>query len=222
LSDDDCAWLYDDFLLFVLIIGIYKFEIDKSWMLYVIGKRVSTNNEIKQVNTSFNNILIENYNSKDNLFELIFVFQEINNFPIMPIEEINPLYRRLVSDNTLFETRSDFLKIVRLRSIDIIILKKELPNSIEITRLKQFKIIFFNRINLVSKIVYALLVICLIYCIYMFYSKSKSNQDIINTISAISGIIGLGLILFMKWISKQIRSLILLVFGYSKVFKEKR
>lgn len=220
-SEDNCPWLFDDYLIFILIIGIIKFKTEKTWILDVLDKRSSKNSELSKINTTFFNILNEDYNSKSNFFELIFVFQEICNIPISPIEDINPLYERLISNNKLFETRSDFLKIVRLRSIDIIILKKELPNSLEITNLKRFKTIFLRRINIISNVVYISLVISLIFVIYSFYLKSKFNQDIINVISAISGIIGLGLLVFMKWVSKQIEFFLLFALGYIKIFKNK-
>lgn len=216
---EESPWLFDDFLLFVIIIGIIKFKIDKSWILEVVEKRSSKNAEFNQINTTFLNLLNENYNSKDNLFEMIYVFQEVINFPINPIEEFNLLYERLVSDSSFLDTRNDFLKIIRLRAIDIIILKKELPNSQEVTNLKLFKNIFTKRVNFISKIINVLLVTSLILWIYYFQSESKSNQDFINTISTISGILGLGLLVFMNWVSSQIKRLIFAILGYSKIFK---
>lgn len=216
---EESPWLFDDFLLFVIIIGIIKFKIDKSWILEVVEKRSSKNAEFNQINMTFLNLLNENYNSKDNLFEMIYVFQEVINFPINPIEEFNLLYERLVSDSSFLDTRNDFLKIIRLRAIDIIILKKELPNSQEVTNLKLFKNIFTKRVNFISKIINVLLVTSLILWIYYFQSESKSNQDFINTISTISGILGLGLLVFMNWVSSQIKRLIFAILGYSKIFK---
>lgn len=217
---DESPWLFDDFLLFVIIIGIIKFKIDKSWILEVIEKRSSKNSEFYQINMTFLNLLKENYKSKDNLFEMVYVFQEIINFPINPIEEFNLLYERLVSDNSFINTRNDFLKIIRMRAIDIIILNKELPNSQEVTNLKLFKKIFTNRVNIISRTINVLLIAGLILWIYYFQGVSQSNQDFINVISAISGILGLSLLVFMNWISSQIKSLIFAILGFSKIFKK--
>ena len=166
--DDSSPWIYDDFLIFILIIGIIKFKIDKIWIENVVAVRESRNKELREINLTFSNILSENYNSKDNLFELIFVYQELQNYPIAPIEEINLLYKSLVSETELLNTRNEFLKIIRFRAIDIIVLIKELPNSQDITSLKSFKSTFLQRINVISNILYVLLCIFLVVGIIPF------------------------------------------------------
>jgi hypothetical protein len=217
---DNSPWIYDNYLIFIIIIGVVKFEIDKSWILNVVGSRQGTNNELKEINTSLINILKENYTSKDNLFELIFLFQELINLPLSPVDELNQLYERLVSNSNLLSIRDDFLKLIRLRAIDIIILKKELPDTKEISDLKSFKSTFTFRVKTISKIINVLIVLGLILGIIYFRAKSKENQDFVDLVCLLLGVLGVGLIAFIKWISKQISIILLWFFGYTRFFND--
>ena len=216
----DSPWLYDNFLIFTIIVGVVKFDINKDWLNQVFELRESKNKEITQINTTFKNILNNNYSSKANLFELVFIFQELINIPISPVEEMNDLYNKIASDYSLIDIRDDFLKLIRLRAIDIIVLKKELPNTIEITALKDFRTVFLKRIDVISKILYVILVLALVTGIYIYQSKNKSNEDLINKINAILGILGAGLLIIIKWTSKLVEKFILMVLGYNKIFKD--
>lgn len=217
---EESPWLHDNFLIFTIIVGIVKFDIEKDWIEKVFELRESRNKEISQINTTFKNIINNNYSSKVNLFEVVFVFQELINIPISPIDEINDLYNKLSSDFSLLNIRDDFLKIIRLRVVDLIILKKELPNTIEIKALKDFKNTFLKRIDIISKTIYAALVIGLVISIYVYQSKNKINQDLVNTINTISGLLGFGLLIFIKRLSKWLRLLILMTLGYNKIFND--
>lgn len=217
---EESPWLHDNFLIFTIIVGIAKFDIDKGWINKVFELRESKNKDLTPINTTFRNLINKNYSSKDNLFEVVFTFQELINVPIFPIDEINNLYNKLSSDISLLNIRDDFLKIIRLRAIDLIILNKEMPNTLEITLLKDFRTTFLKRIYLISKIIYIILVITLVVSIYIYQSKSKANQDFLNTINTILGIFGAGLLLFIKWITKRIREIILTILGYKKIYKD--
>lgn len=216
----DSPWVHDNYLIFIIIIGIIQFEIDKSWILDTIKVRQGTNIELKEINTTFTNILKDNYSSKDNLFEIIFVFQELINIPLSPVEEINQLYENLSSNPDMLTVRDDFIKLIRLRAIDIIILKKELPNTKEISSLKSFKDTFHNRVKILGKVINLILIISLILGIILIRAKSQENQDFIDSISVVLGVMGIGLIAFLKWISKQISNVILWISSYTKYFDD--
>jgi len=128
------------------------------------------------------------------------------------------LYNKLSSDFSLLNIRDDFLKIIRLRVIDLIVLQKELPNTVEIAALKDFKNTFLKRIDFISKVIYAALVIGLVIGIYVYQSKNETNQDLVNTINTISGLLGVGLLMLIKRLSKLVRRLILVILGYNKIF----
>lgn len=216
---EESPWLHDNFFIFTLIVGIVKYNIEKEWLEKVFELRESRNKEIAQINTTFKNLINKNYSSKDNLFEIVFAFQELINIPISPSDEINDLYYKLSSDFSLLNIRDDFLKIIRLRVVDLIVLQKELPNTVEIKALKDFKNTFLKRIDFISKAIYAVLVIGLVVGIYIYQSKNKTNQDLVNTINTISGLLGVGLLIFIKRLSKWLRLLILVILGYNKIYK---
>lgn len=217
---DDSPWIYDNYLIFIIVIGIIQFELDKAWILETLKIRQGTNVELKEINTTFVNILKENYSSTDNLFEIIFLFQELVNIPLSPVEELNQLYENLVSNPDLLIVRDDFLKLIRIRVIDIIILKKELPNTKEISSLKSFKGTFLKRVKILSKVINLVFIISLILGIILIRSKSKENQDFIDLMSLVLGVMGVGLIAFLKWISKQINIFILWLSSYTKYFND--
>lgn len=216
---DESPWLHDNFFIFILIVGIVKYNIEKEWLVKVFELRESRNREVAQINTTFKNLINKNYSSKDNLFEIVFAFQELINIPISPSEEINDLYYKLSSDFSLLNIRDDFLKIIRLRVVDLIVLHKELPNTLEITALKDFKNTFLKRIDIISKAVYTVFVIALVVGIYVYQSKNKTNQDLVNTINTISGLLGVGLLIFIKRLSKWVRLMILMLLGYHKIYR---
>jgi hypothetical protein len=216
----DSPWIYDNYLIFIIITGIIKYQIDKSWILEIINFRHGTNIELKDINITFINILKENYSSKDNLFEIIFVFQEQINIPLSPVEEINQLYENLSSNPDLLIVRDDFIKLIRLRAIDIIILKKELPNTKEISSLKSFKITFLNRVKILGKMINLILILFLILGIILIRANSQESQDFIDSISVVLGVMGIGLIAFLKWVSKQISNVILWITSYTKYFND--
>ncbi|TKG88149.1 hypothetical protein EYV94_27505 [Puteibacter caeruleilacunae] len=215
---EDSPWLHDNFFIFILIVGIVKYNIAREWLEKVFELRESRNKEITQINTTFKNLINKNYSSKDNLFEIVFVFQELINIPISPSDEIDDLYNKLSSDFSLLNIRDDFLKIIRLRVVDLIVLQKELPNTVEITVLKDFKNTFLKRIDFISKAIYAVLVIGLVVGIYVYQSKNKTNQELVNTINTISGLLGVGLLILIKQLSKWVRLLILVILGYNKIY----
>jgi len=215
---EESPWLHDNFFIFTVIVGIVKYNIEKEWIEKVFELRESRNREIAQINLTFKNLVNKNYSSKDNLFEIVFVFQELINIPISPSDEINDLYNKLSSDFSLLNIRDDFLKIIRLRVIDLIVLQKELPNTVEIAALKDFKNTFLKRIDFISKVIYAALVIGLVIGIYVYQSKNETNQDLVNTINTISGLLGVGLLMLIKRLSKLVRRLILVILGYNKIF----
>lgn len=216
----DSPWVYDNYLIFIIIIGVIQFDVDKSWILETINVRQNTNIELKEINITFINILKENYSSKDNLFEIIFVFQELINIPLSPVEEINQLYENLSSNPDLLAIREDFIKLIRLRVIDIIILKKELPNTKEISSLKSFKGTFSKRVIILGKVINLTLITSLMIGIILIRAKSQESQDFIDSISVVLGVMGIGLIAFLKWVSRQISNFILWISGYTKYFDD--
>lgn len=217
----ESPWLHDNFLIFTIMVGVVKFDIGIDWLNQCIKLRENNNKVITQINTTFKNILLNNYSSKDNLFEIVYMFQELINIPISPVEEMNNLYNTIASDYSLLDIRDDFLKLLRLRVIDIIVLKKELPNTFEITAHKNFRTVFLRRIDIISKILYVMLLISIIIGIYIYQSKSKANQDLINIINTILGILGAGLLIAVKWMSKLVEKIILIALGYNKIFNDK-
>lgn len=105
-----------------------------------------------------------------------------------------------------------------MKAIDIIIISKGLPDNKEISNLRDFASLFHKRVNTISKIIYVLILSAIIILVFVFWGK---YSVFINAISLVLGLLGVGLLAFIKWMQGKINSLLLSVLGYSKIFKSK-
>jgi hypothetical protein len=55
--------------------------------------------------------------------------------------------------------------------------------------------------------------------VFVFWEK---YAVFLNAISLVFGLLGVGLLAFIKWIQGKINSLLLSILGYSKIFKSKK
>jgi hypothetical protein len=215
----ESAWLYNDFLIFVIIMGVSKFLIDKEWIKDVLNLRNNTNQEFQKVNRTFKNILSGNLANTDNIHEVVIVYQELQNQPQLSQELLNSTYLKLSNQVDLIEKHNDFLTVISLRAFDIIITTKDTPDATEINNLKKFKQVFVGRINLISDLLYGLILICIVTTIFKYYKESEGFKDFINDLGAVFSILGIAVIAAIKYIRKAVRYLLLSIFGYNKNFK---
>lgn len=212
---NESLWINDNFLIFALVLGIVRYKIDRKWIKEAISIRTTQKAEYLSINRTFSNILEDNFQSNDNLYEIIIVFQNFLNLPIA-VEHLDDLYSRISNNINLFSSKNDFLVCLSMKAIDIIIISKGLPDNKEISNLRDFASLFQKRVNTLSKVVYALILSAIIILIIVFWEK---YAVFFNAISLIFGLLGVGLLAFIKWIQKKINSLLLSILGYSRIFK---
>jgi Cu/Ag efflux pump CusA len=83
---------------------------------------------------------------------------------------------------------------------------KRLPDNKEISNLRDFASLFHKRVNTISKIVSVLILLAIIILMLVFWERYVA---FFNAISLILGLLGVGLLAFIKWIQNKINSLLL-------------
>ena len=147
----ESPYIYKDLQIFLLICATKKFSLPNEWLLEFVKQRKSEEEEINFITKTFENLLIDNLESKDNYFEIVIVYKDI-----LGIEEnnkiiLNSTYERLSKKSFPFYER-DFLNLIAIRAIDLIIFWKGLDDYAELKNLKIFARKFDYRIHLISKI----------------------------------------------------------------------
>lgn len=214
----ESPWIHNDVLLFVIICGVIKYRLDKEWILKVLSLRPISTRLNKSVNITFNNLLNSNYNSNDNLFEIIIVFLDLLNLPQLGNDLLDIAYVSVSHKFNQEYSKNDFAQIISLRAFDVIILSKETPDSNEIFNLRNFKNVFLKRVTLYQNLIYFNLVIILLVVNFYLIKTSENFKNYLNDISILAGIFGIGLIAAIKWIKQFIGWLIKKLFGYYKYY----
>jgi hypothetical protein len=205
--------VYDDFLIFCLIVGIIKFEEDKTWIKNIISLRSRS-----LITNTLENILTENYFSTKNLPEIVLMFLQINNQPLINNNILNAAYKSISDNSLLFESKSDFHILCSLRAYDLVIELKEAPDGSEMKLLKEFNVKFLKRIKLLSWFVQSIFLILVFYAAFEIvsrYPSVKTFVDRIGSVLKVLGILGLSQLGNLFPVVKKISYEILLkLFGY--------
>ena len=203
----------DDFLIFSLIVGISKFELDKAWIREIISLR-----NRNSITVTLENILNENHFSKSNLHEIVLMYFQLNNPTFITNDFLNITFKCILEYTSLFENKSDFQIMCTVTSYDFIITQKVALDGGEIALLKQFNSTFLSRVKIIAWIFRTSFLVILIYVAIVLVSKNpeiKAYIDKIGAVLKISGIIGISQLgnVFptLKRISNEI---ILHVLGY--------
>ncbi|WP_276965100.1 hypothetical protein [Bacteroides graminisolvens] len=214
----ESLWINDDFLIFVLISGIVRYKIDRAWIKGAISARTTQKPEYLSINKTFSNILDDNFQSNDNLYEIVIVLQDFLNLAIST-EYLDGLYNRISNNINLYSSQNDFLVCLSMKAIDIIIISKGLPDNKEIANMRDFVALFQKRVETTSKGIYILILSAIIVLMLVFLEK---HAEFLNSISVVFGLLGVGLLTFIKWVQEKISEFLLSVLGYSKIFKPKK
>lgn len=210
-------FIYDDFLLFILTCCIRKFNIDKTWLLKVFECRKGVDDESKNLISTFRNILQDNFENRENHYQVVLVFQNILNLPLLSEQLLDDLYKSIV--NTTFPAfKSEFLNLMSLKAFDLIILYKNVCDISEIKNLKEFEKIFLEQIKQLGSFLRYLTILIFLISLYLLYENVDFINQIVNKIGAFLGLLGIGLIgtistkklrMFYSNVSKK-------YFGYNK------
>lgn len=211
ISENSIApFIHDDFLIFTLIIGVRKFDCQMDWLLDVIRKRAKST-----ITTTFENLLIGNYQSKVNIQSIVLVFLFLLDKSKLNNEHLLEAYKAIT--NTHQSYHSDFIRIIHYRAFDIVIQLK-LPREMDdVSRLIRFETRFKKRIRVFTYFAYNLFLILILFGAYKVLRSLPEDKKLIvndlNLIIGLAAVIGLSGNFFPR-IKKGLLNLMLKIFGY--------
>lgn len=184
--------LYDDLLLFILIIGSIKFKSDSNWLIRAILSRESSEGEGVLIRNTFLSILNGNFKNKENLFQIVIVIENLLSLELISWEEKSDFYEKITSAD-LAICKTDFLKIISLRAYDLVILEGDKSGTSTFAFLSSFENRFLKRTKIISNIIYFFLVITVATALIKFAINPK-YKNIIDQIFPILGAIGISIL----------------------------
>lgn len=205
----------DDFLIFSIILGVSKFNIDKSWIKSII--KIRSRNPIT---ITLNNLIEENYTSTSNLPEIVLVFMQFINQNLVTSALLNSTFKKINENVAIFESKSDFQILCAIQAYDSIIQLKEAPDGGEIRQLKSFKSRFIKRTKILSWLLQLVLFFVLLYGLLKMPVYSPDVVEAINKYGYVFTTLGaLGFTFLgnqLGFISQKSHELTMKLFGYPK------
>ena len=217
-KDSPAPFVNDDYLIFCLIVGICKFNIEKTWIKNIIFIRNRNATTI-----TFENILNENYTSTSNLTEVVLIFLKLYNPSKINNDILNISLKSVTENTNLLENRNDFHIFCAFVAYDFIIYQKESSEGSEITLLKKFNQKFRTRIKVLSWILQSTIFFCLIYSLFklpIYSPETIEFLDKYNFVSTSLGILGISGLTFLSnlipFVKNKSQELLMRLFGYPK------
>jgi len=214
-KESPTPFVNDDFLIFSIILGVSKFNIDKSWIKSIVGIRSRTS-----ITITLDNLIEENYTSTSNLPETVLMFLQLINQNLITNDFLNVTFKKINQNTNLFEGKSDFQILCAIHAYNSIILLKEAPKGSEVNLLRLFNTKFLKRIKVFSWVIQSIILIAIFYEGFEVVSKYPTAKEFIDRIGSVLkvlGIIGLSQIgnLFPV-VKRKSYELMLKIFGYPK------
>ena len=208
-TESSAPFIHDDFLIFILIIGVVKFMCDKEWLLNVIEvrKKISTTK-------SFENLLTGNFLSKENNQSLVLIFLNIFDEAKINDELLIGAYKFIIDNKESFD--DDFNRIINYKAFDLIIYFKQPIEEIRLPELLAFEEKFLKKTKVFSSIVYNTIVLTLLFGMYIILQVIPEVwKEKINELNLILSLVGVTLLsnVFPK-LRKKIYCLMLSKLGY--------
>lgn len=214
-KESPAPFVNDDFLIFCLVSGILKFDLDRQWIKKIISIR--TRNSIT---ITLENIINENFYSKSNLAEIVLVYAQLYNPSLIKNELLNDTHKSVTENISLFKKKSDFHILCAIRAYDIVLEFKEPDEGSEIQLLKAFKSKFLKRIRILAFFIRTGVFILFMYGLVTLISsipQIKYFLEKYDPVFTILGVLGLSLLgNFIPLFNKISNELILKLFGYPR------
>jgi len=214
-KESPAPFVNDDFLIFSIILGVAKFNIDKAWIKYIVSIRSKN-----PITTTLDNLLAENYYSTSNLPEIVLMFLQNINQNLITNDILNSTFKKINENTALLESKSDFQILCAIHAYNSIVLLKEAPEGSEIQLLKSFDSRFSKRMKILSWIFQFFILAGLIYGILNLPNYSPGTVKLINDYEFVFAILGaLGVTILgnqITIIKRKTYELTMRVFGYPK------
>lgn len=209
---EDSFYIYDDLLIFALICGCAIFDTSHKWLDNILDLRKTPTVESRQIQVTLKNIISSNYTSLDNNFSIILTYLSLCNFKMVNNYYLKNAFNSVYNKN--IDIKSDFLIVCNMQSSKIINENIELIRDDRTTSLLIKEDTFNKRVELVSNIIYAIILLLLVLFIYNKITHDAEFKKNISDIRTVTGLVGFGIISFThKWFVKQINKIQKYIYG---------
>jgi hypothetical protein len=184
--NENSPFIYHDLLIFSIVVGVFIFESDKSWLKKAIAKRKESS-----IRTTFDNILNENYQSKSNISEVISVFLHLTEEEKPTDEILESTYTSILNNKELFKNKNDFQALTAIKAFELILGSiREFPNRKDYVFLKSFETRFDKRIRLFSSLIYSMVLLIGVYYLFQLVSFNQKVKEFLDNLNAVIGVLG--------------------------------
>lgn len=211
----ESQFIYKDLIIFLFICVTKKFGLEQGWLLKFVENRKSEEEEKNSITKTFQNLLKDNLESKDNYFEIVITYRDILGLTDESEVTLNETYENL-SKKTFPFYDSDFLNLIALKAIDLIVLKKGLQSYKEYRTLKDFSGTFDKRIKQISTALFLLTLVFVFsiqgYIAYKYFWGDEYQSRIMEKILTVFSYTVVGALgvsskkkiegFFQKWIKR--------------------
>lgn len=209
--DSISPFVHNDYLIFAIIVGVIKFNYNKSWIEKIIDIRTRNNTTI-----TFENIVKENYFSKSNITAVIISFLNLTKKTTISKQLQDDAYQEITKESAIFEQGNDFIALCFINAYNSIILSREIVDTARYDQLLTFEKKFTKRISVIAGILYNLLLFVLIFGIYKILNLFPQIKQGFSDAVGIIGLIGLTISNFITGIKPAFEKIIQKLLGYSK------
>lgn len=209
-KDSPSPFIYDDGLIFAIIVGVKLFDEDKTWIRNVVSVR-----SMSPMTTTFVHLLDDDFLSKSNLAEVVIPFLELTQQLSGHEQILDNSYSKISSNIDLFSNTNHFFIIMTLRSLDVIVQSKS-SNAGDFERLKTFELKFVTRVGYLSIALYNVLLFAFIYGCIKGLALVPAFKDRLNDFALVISVIGTSFSNLFSIFKDKMKSLILALLGYTK------
>lgn len=198
-SGSQSPFIHNDFLIFVLIAGIVKFNCDKLWINQILKLKAKN-----AITTTFENIIINDFGSKSNNQSVAFCFAYL----ICPQEITKNLqdatYNEITINGNLFNDKNDLVKLCSIRAFDLIILSRQITDTERFDKLILFQTKYIKRVKIAAKIIYNIFILLVVVGVYKIVVLNPAIKEWANDIAIVTGILGVGIGNYFSGLSAKI------------------
>lgn len=174
-------WLYNDVLIFAMVMGVSKYDLKRGWLLNLLSIRTdATDGEPKLISATLSDILEDNFANKSNCTPLLIVAGHLLNAPMIDKERLDRTFLFL-NRNPFPYYESTFLNLVALRAAEVIVTYKGVVNLEERDAIDSFVGRFGNRTRQIAYsawLIFTLFVAgLLVYLGYEYFSATGEEAD---------------------------------------------
>jgi len=183
---NDSDWIYNELLMFAIVLGIKKFGLEDTWCKSVLSCRLSKP-ETNLITQTYLDVLVDNFENKNNYQPLIIIYKyfiEKYQFSEYGLQSsINDLF-----SSAVFSPSQPFFLIINKAALRIILLKKGLINQDLEEKKEIFSKTFTKKVHCLSVFYWSIMLIFFIvitpliaYFVYFFPNRFFQDHKVLIT-----------------------------------------